>query len=77
MVLGADMAPKDARNEFLASYRLLVDFGDAAAPNLLSALILPLGLVGAMACFGGLGLVGAGLMFKYIPRYALAPEPRN
>lgn len=77
MVLGADMAPKDARNEFLASYRLLVDFGDAAAPNVLSALILPLGLVGAMACFGGLGLVGAGLMFKYIPRYALAPEPRN
>jgi hypothetical protein len=77
MVLGADMAPKDARNEFLASYRLLVDFGDAAAPNLLSALIIPLSLAGAMACFGGLGLLGAGLMFRYIPRYAVAPSPKK
>ena len=73
MVLGADLAPKDKRNEFLASYRLLVDFGDAAAPSVLSALTVPLGLIGAMSCFGVLGIVGAGLMFKYIPIYAVQP----
>lgn len=76
MVIGADLAPKDARNEFLASYRLLVDFGDAAAPSVLSALTVPLGLTLAMSCFGVLGLVGAGLMFKYIPIYAVDPKAK-
>ena len=74
MVIGADLAPKDKRNEFLASYRLLVDFGDAAAPSVLSALTIPLGLAAAMSCFGVLGIVGAGLMFKYIPVYAVSPK---
>jgi len=74
MVLGADLAPKDKRNEFLASYRLLVDFGDAAAPPILAALIVPFGLTWAMASFGFLGLFGAGLMVKYIPVYALNPR---
>jgi hypothetical protein len=73
MVLGADLAPKDARSEFLASYRLLVDFGDAAAPGILSALVAAIGLTGAMAGFGFLGFVGAGLMAKYIPKYAVTP----
>lgn len=77
MVLGADLAPKDKRNEFLASYRLLVDFGDAAAPPILAALIVPIGLTWAMASFGFLGLVGAGLMFKYIPEYALKPSRKK
>ena len=74
MVLGADLAPKDKRNEFLASYRLLVDFGDAAAPPILSALIVPFGLTWAMASFGLLGFIGAGLMLKFIPIYAVKPE---
>jgi MFS family permease len=74
MVLGADLAPKDKRNEFLASYRLLVDFGDASAPSILSALTVPLGLTLAMSCFGGLGLFGAFLMFRYIPKYAVKPN---
>jgi hypothetical protein len=77
MVLGADLAPKDKRNEFLASYRLLVDFGDAAAPPILSALIVPIGLTWAMASFGILGFIGAGLMLKYIPEYALNPSRKK
>ncbi len=71
------MAPKDKRNEFLASYRLLVDFGDAAAPQLLAALIIPLGLPWAMASFGVVGLFGAGLMHRYIPVYAVSPKRRG
>jgi len=71
MVLGADLAPPDKRPEFLASYRLLVDFGDASAPALLAPLVLSIGLTAAMASFGVLGFIGAGLMYRYIPRYAV------
>jgi MFS family permease len=77
MVLGADLAPPDKRSEFLASYRLLVDFGDAAAPALLAPMVVVVGLTGAMAGFGVLGFIGAGLMYKYIPRYAVAPESKR
>ena len=76
MVLGADLAPPDKRSEFLASYRLLVDFGDAAAPLVLAPMVLAVGLTGAMAGFGILGFVGAGLMYKYIPRYAVTPKKK-
>lgn len=77
MVLGADLAPPDKRSEFLASYRLLVDFGDAAAPLVLAPLVVAVGLTGAMAGFGFLGFVGAGLMYKYIPRYAVTPKKKS
>jgi MFS family permease len=77
MVLGADLAPKDARSEFLASYRLLVDFGDAAAPGILSGLVLAVGLTSAMAGFGFLGFIGAGLMYRYIPKYAVQPTNKG
>lgn len=76
MVLGADLAPPDKRSEFLASYRLLVDFGDAAAPLLLAPMVLAVGLTGAMAGFGILGFIGAGLMYKYIPVYAVSPKKK-
>jgi MFS family permease len=76
MVLGADLAPPDKRSEFLASYRLLVDFGDAAAPLVLAPLVLAVGITGAMAGFGILGFVGAGLMYKYIPIYAVTPKKK-
>jgi len=77
MVLGADLAPKDARSEFLASYRLLVDFGDAAAPGILSGLVAAIGLTSAMAGFGFLGFIGAGLMYRYIPKYAVQPANKG
>lgn len=77
MVLGADLAPKDARSEFLASYRLLVDFGDAAAPGILSALVAVSNLTLAMSGFGLLGFIGAGLMYRYIPKYAVQPTNKN
>lgn len=77
MVLGADLAPPDKRPEFLASYRLLVDFGDASAPAILAPLVLSIGLTAAMASFGFLGFIGAGLMCRYIPRYAVAPADKR
>ncbi|MEY4648678.1 MAG: hypothetical protein RL009_1094, partial [Actinomycetota bacterium] len=43
LTMGADLAPADARNEFLASYRLITDIGVAAAPPLLSAITVATG----------------------------------
>jgi hypothetical protein len=50
---------------------LLVDVGDAGAPPILAGLVYSFGLTFAMGAFGFLGFVGAGLMFKYIPVYAV------
>jgi MFS family permease len=76
MVLGADLAPKDARSEFLAAYRLLTDAGQAAAPMVLSGLTVVVGLGAAFVSLGSLGFIGAFLMFRFIPRFTVvAPEP--
>lgn len=69
LTIGADLAPPNARNEFLASYRLITDLGVAGATPALSAITLVFGLGAAMASFGVLGLVGAGLMWRFIPRF--------
>ena len=67
LTLGADLAPTDARNEFLAGFRLLVDGGVAAAPPLLAGLAASIGLASGMALFGVLGLGAAALSWRYIP----------
>ena len=69
LTIGADLAPPNARNEFLASYRLITDLGVAGATPALSAITVVFGLGAAMASFGVLGLVGAGLMWRFIPRF--------
>jgi MFS family permease len=70
LTMGADLAPADARNEFLASYRLITDIGVAAAPPLLSAITVATGeLAIGMAGFGALGIAGGLLMWRYIPRF--------
>ena len=76
LVLGADLAPQDGRSEFLGGYRVLVDGAVAASSPLLSWLTLLSGSVAVgMGAFGFLGLFGAWLMLKYIPRYApVAPN---
>ncbi len=73
LVLGSDLAPTDARNEFLASYRLLTDAAVAGAGPLLVGLAAMVTLGPAMAIFGWAGFGGAWLLWKYIPRYS--PKP--
>lgn len=67
LTLGADLAPADARNEFLAGFRLLVDAGVASAPPILSALAATVGLATGMASFGVIGLGAAVLVYRFIP----------
>jgi MFS family permease len=79
LVIGSDLAPKGERNEFLASYRLLVDAGVAATPILISGLAALLGLTSAMLAVTGVGIVGAAMAHRYLPRRAKPseqPHPR-
>lgn len=69
LTIGADLAPDDARNEFLAGFRLMVDGGVAAAPPILAAISAATGLATGMAVFGVIGLGSAVLMHRYIPEF--------
>jgi MFS family permease len=74
LVIGSDLAPKGERNEFLASYRLLVDAGVAATPILISVTTALIGLAGAMFTLTGVGIIGAAMAHRYLPRRAKASE---
>jgi MFS family permease len=74
LVIGADLAPEGERNEFLASYRLLVDSGVAAAPLVISGVTALLGISIAMFTVSGLGIVGAIMAYRYVPRRANPSE---
>jgi MFS family permease len=71
MVIGADLAPKDARNEFLAFYRLMIDGGVAATAPAMALLTIAFGLPVAIAGIGLVTLSGAFGMWKHIPRFEI------
>jgi len=71
LTLGADLAPAEGRNEFLAAYRLLVDAGVAVTPVALSGMTVLIGLGGAVGVMAGLSLFGAGLGWRYLPKYGI------
>lgn len=69
MVLGADLAPIDARNEFLAVFRLLSTGGNAVSPFILSGVTAVAGLGVGMGVAGGLSLYGAYMFWRFLPKY--------
>ena len=71
MVIGADLAPKDARNEFLAFYRLMVDGGIAMTAPAISVMTLLFGLPVALAGISVITLGGAFGMWRYIPKFEI------
>jgi MFS family permease len=74
LVIGSDLAPKGERNEFLASYRLLVDTGVAVTPILISVITALFGIATAMFTLTGAGIVGAAMAHRYLPRRAKPSE---
>ena len=70
MILGADLAPKGSRNEFLAAFRLLTSGGVVVAPALISGLTALAGLPAALALTGLINFYGAFLFWKYLPIYS-------
>ncbi|MFM6940000.1 MAG: MFS transporter, partial [Rhodoluna sp.] len=71
MVIGADLAPKDARNEFLAFYRLMIDGGVALTAPAISIMAIAFGLPLAIAGIGVITLGGAVGMWRHIPRFEI------
>ncbi|KJC65575.1 MFS transporter [Agreia bicolorata] len=69
MTLGADLAPKDDPAPFLGAFRFTGDAGTAAAPLLVSLIVAVATLSLSTAIMGVVGVLGAGLMLRYVPRY--------
>ncbi len=69
MTLGADLAPKASPAPFLGAWRFTGDLGGAAAPLAVSGLTALVSLSLASGLIGVLGVFGAVLLGRYIPRY--------
>jgi MFS family permease len=69
MTLGADLADKRNPAPFLGAWRFTGDVGSAAAPLLVSLLTGIATIAIASGVIGVLGVVGAGLLIRYVPRY--------
>ncbi|MBT1546549.1 MFS transporter [Curtobacterium aurantiacum] len=73
MTLGADLAPRNAPAPFLGAWRFTGDFGSAAAPLVISGVTAVASIAVASGVMGVLGLVGAGILLRYVPRYLPRP----
>lgn len=69
MTIGADLAPADARGEFLAAFRFLVDASVAITAPVLAIASATIGLGYGFCFFGVISLIGAWTMWKHIPIY--------
>jgi MFS family permease len=69
MTLGADLADKSNPAPFLGAWRFTGDVGSAAAPLLVSLLTGVATIAIASGVMGILGLIGAGVLIRYVPRY--------
>jgi len=74
MVLGADLAPADARGEFLAAFHLLIDGSTSLTAPILALAAVTVGLGYGFVFVGFLSLVGSWLMWKHIPLHIQAPK---
>lgn len=74
MVIGADLAPPDARGEFLAAFRLMIDASTSMTAPILSLAAVTVGLGFGFVFFGFISLAGAWLMWKHIPTFIQKPK---
>lgn len=77
LTLGADTAPAASRAEYLATWKLTHDIGHSAGPLSIAGTAAVAPLFAAPLLLGVTSLMGAGLMFRYIPRYARTAEARR
>ncbi len=75
MTLGSDLAPKRHPSAFLAAYRTIADTGQATAPLVISGMTVLASLAAASATMGVLGLVGAAMLLRWVPRYLPRRRP--
>jgi MFS family permease len=77
MTLGADLAPPGNPAPFLGAWRFTGGIGGAGAPLLIAGVTAAVSISAAAGVVGVLGLVGAGVLARYVPRYSPhAPRQR-
>lgn len=67
MTLGADLAPEEARGEFLGLWRFIGDVGHAGGPLIVGSIAELLGLVTAPLVIAGMGMTGAAILGLLVP----------
>lgn len=77
MTLGADLAPPEAPAPFLGAWRTITDGASATVPFIVAGLTALFALPLAVGVLGALGLAGAGIMARYIPRYVPSRRRRG
>ena len=75
MTLGADAAPLEGRIRFFGIWRVLADSGNAAGPVVVSVLATVATLAAGIVAVGGIGLLTAGAMARWVPRYSHYATP--
>lgn len=75
MTLGADLAPRTDPAPFLGAWRFAGDLGAAVAPLAVAGITALVSLSLASGVAGLFGLIGAGILARYIPRYL--PDTAN
>jgi MFS family permease len=70
LTVGADLAPRANPAPFLGAWRFTGDLGSAAAPLAIAGMIAVASLSLASGVMGVIGLAGAAVLGRYLPRYA-------
>lgn len=74
MTLGADLAPPKNPAPFLGAWRFTGGVGQATSPLMIAGITAIASISVAAGAVGILGLVGAGIMLRYVPRYIQKPQ---
>ncbi|WP_097195204.1 MFS transporter [Blastococcus aggregatus] len=70
MTLGADTSPETDRRSFLAVFRLINDVGTSLGPVVPAAIATVATLGVGIAVMGGVGLLGAAGLARWVPKYS-------
>jgi MFS family permease len=70
MTLGADTSPEVDRRSFLAIFRLINDVGTSLGPVIPAAIATVATLGVGISVMGGIGLLGAAGLARWVPRYS-------
>jgi MFS family permease len=70
MTIGADVAPPDNRLRFLSVWRVMSDTGNALGPVIVSVVAGVATLAAGIAAVGGVGLLAAGALARWVPKYS-------